>query len=103
MNGIFLLAVPVAAMIVHVWALLAGRRGELRVHGLAFYSGLLGLLLLPTIPATFILAGPLPVVGPVNPGFESAFYVVGALSLALAATSAILAPYVSFQRKHSVA
>ena len=100
MRGILLLLVPAAVALLHVMALFAGRRGGAKRHTFAFYSGLLGLLLLPAVPLTFLLAGPLPVVGPVSPGFAMSFNVVGIASLVLAATSAILAPYAAFRREH---
>ena len=103
MRNIFLFAIPTTVALVHAFALLAGRRATSRVHELAFYSGLLGPLCMPAAFVTFLLSGPLPVVGPVNPGFAIAFNVLAVSSLVLLASSAILAPYAVFKRAHPAA
>lgn len=82
-----LLLVPALAIAAHVFALLQGRRGGTRIQSLSFWSGVLGLCSLVFAPILVFLAGPLPVIGPVNPGFASAFNVVAVLACALVVSS----------------
>jgi hypothetical protein len=87
---------PIGAIFAHAASLIAGRRGVSMRHHSAFYSGLLGLVILPLVPLLFLLAMPLPLVGPVKPGLEVLFMVSVAFSTILFASSVLLSVSFAF-------
>lgn len=93
-----LLLVPILVIAVHVFALLQGRRGGTWMLRLCFWSGLLGLCSLVFVPLLAFLAGPLPVVGPVNPGFAAAFNVVAVAAGLLVVSSIGLGSFAAIRR-----
>jgi hypothetical protein len=98
MRFLTILLVPALLVAVHVFALLQGRRGGSRVTGLSFWSGLLGLGTLVALPLLGFLSGPLPVVGPVNPGFAAAFNVAAVVAGLLALSSLGLGTFAAVGR-----
>ena len=103
MSSVLLLALSIAVLAVHVLALLASRGGSSRLHTWTFVSGLLGILSIPAVLLTFFYGGPLPVVGPTNPGMATAFNMCVGGALALVASSAILGLYTAARRKPQAA
>ncbi len=95
-----LILVPIAAALAHARSLIAGRRGDSTLHKFAFYSGLLGLVILPAIPAVFFIAMPLPVVGSASPGMESIFVALLVSSALLFISSIVLSLSIVFSRSH---
>ena len=103
MNKFLLLAVPVAVLAVHAFALLASRRGSSRIFTLSFYSGLIGLLSIPALILAVIYSGPLPVVGPVNPSFATAANVIAVVAVALIVSSLALGVWAAAKQAHPAA
>lgn len=98
MRLLLILLVPALVVAAHVFALLQGRRGGSRVMDMAFWSGLLGLATLVALPLLAFLSGPLPVVGPVNPGFASALNVLALAAGLLALSSLVLGTLATVRR-----
>ncbi|MCX7034700.1 MAG: hypothetical protein NT046_12185 [Arenimonas sp.] len=98
MRALSLILVPALIVAVHTFALLQGRRGGSRVRNVTFWSGLLGLASMVSVPLLFFLAGPLPVVGPVNDGFASAFNVALVAAGALVLSSLGLGTFSALRR-----
>lgn len=98
MRFLSILLVPALVVAVHVFALLQGRRGGSRMMDLAFWSGLLGLATLVALPVLLFLSGPLPVVGPVNPGFAAASSVAALAAGLLALSSLGLGTFAAVRR-----
>ena len=95
---LLIVLVPALLIVVHVFALLQGRRGGSRLAGLSFWSGVLGLATLVFLPLLVFLSGPLPVVGPVNPGFAAAANVAAFLAGVLVLSSLGLGTFAAVRR-----
>ena len=98
MASLILILLPIAAALAHALSLIAGRRGDSTLQKLAFYSGLLGLVILPAIPAVLFVAMPLPVVGSASPSMESIFVALLVSSALLFISSVVLSLSVAFPR-----